>query len=334
MKKKKFFIPILSIVIAIVGALGGYMIGSQIAGKTFVVDQYANLTREELFDDISKLNYVGKTPDQFTAAEVFQIAQSIQLSSDYYKSVGFGVLETSLGVKQTTYTLDEKQGETVHIAFVSASPYVKVAQQSFFEVGGDVIMQHGDNKDGTLESVTWKDKYDHYTWEGYKETFGKYANVNASYIVSNKTAIAQSFDGKNGNIYTFSIELHPVYATLSYATQIAANLNIEPSAIKFTKLSVTFTVDENFHLLVQDKIEEYTVPMYGMTVSLIGEIHNETVYTKGLLWDWKNLYLTLHYLYFSLLVLLHVLCMQGMQKWKNLNWINKMKSLMLETMNS
>ena len=144
-------------------------------------------------------------------------------------------------------------------------------------------MQHGITKDGILENVEWIDKYDEYTWEGYKEKFGKYANVNSSYIISNKTALAQSFDGKNGNIYTFTIELQPVLSTVNYAKQIAANLNIEPSTVIFSKLAITFTVDDSFHILVQDKIEEYTVPMFGMTIYLSGTIHNETVYTKGLL---------------------------------------------------
>ncbi len=285
MKKRKIFIPILSVVIALLGVLGGYMIGSQVAGKTFISDQYANLTREELFDDISKLNYKGKTPDQFTGAEVFQISQKILLSSDYYKSVGYGVLDTSLGVQQSTYTLDEKKGDNIHVAFVTASPYVKVAQQSYFQIGGNIDMQHGNNKDSVYENVVWTDKYDHYTWESYIEKFGREANINTTYIISNKTALSQSFDGKNGNIYTFTIELDPVLSTFSYAIQMGANMGIEASSIVFSRVAVTFSVDENFRLLAQDKIENYSFPMYGVTVYLEGTVHNETVYTEGLLWN-------------------------------------------------
>ncbi|MBP3631144.1 MAG: hypothetical protein J6J23_06650 [Clostridia bacterium] len=277
-KKKKYLAPLLSIIVAIVGVLGGYMIGSQIANKKFIVDKYANLNAEYLFDDITKLNYQGKTPNQFSAAEVFQIGASIQQTCDYYKSIGTGDLQTNLGVSQGTFTLDEKNGNTVHIVFVSSSSYVKVAQQSTFEIGGNVNMQHGETKDGVYENVVWKDKYDEYTWEGYREKFGKYANTNSSYIVSSKTVLSQKFDGKNGNLYTFTIELDPILGTVTYAQQIAANLGIEPSAINFKKLTLTFTVDDQFRILVQDKAEEYSVPMFGMNIELVGTIHNETVY--------------------------------------------------------
>ena len=277
-KKKKYLAPLLSIIVAIVGVLGGYMIGSQIANKKFIVDKYSNLNADDLFDDITKLNYQGKTPDQFSAAEVFQIGANLQLNCNHYRNVGIGDLQTNLGVSQSTYTVDEKQGNTVHIAFVSSSSYIKVAQQSTFEIGGDVHMQHGETKDGIYENVVWKDKYDKYTWEGYKEKFGKYANTNSSYIVSSKTVLSQKFDGKNGNLYTFTIELDPILGTVTYAQQIAANLGIEPSAINFKKLTLTFTVDDQFRILVQDKTEEYSVPMFGMNIELVGTIHNETVY--------------------------------------------------------
>jgi hypothetical protein len=277
-KNKRFIAPMLSIIVAIVGILGGYMIGSRIATTKFVVDKYANLNADELFDDISKIDYQGKTPDQFTAAEVFQISSKSQTEYNYYKNIGVGDLETSLGVSQSTYTLDEKNGNTIHIAFVSASSYIKVAQQSTFEIGGNVAMQHGDTKDGIYENVVWNNKYDEYTWEGYKEKFGKYANSNSSYIVSSKTVLSQKFDGKNGNLYNFSIELDPILGTVTYAQQISANLGIEPSAINFKKITLTFTVDDQFRMLIQDKVEEYSVPMFGMNIELTGRIHNESVY--------------------------------------------------------
>ncbi len=277
-KNKRFIAPMLSIIVAIVGILGGYMIGSRIATQNFVVDKYANLNADELFDDISKLDYHGKTPDQFSATDVFQISSEILKNSKYYKCVGTGNIETNLGVTQTTFTLDEKIDNSIHIVFVTSSSYVKVAQQSTFEVGGNVVMQHGDTKDGIYENVVWKDKYDEYTWEGYKEKFGKYANVNSSYIVSSKTAISQKFDGKEGNLYSFTVELDPTLGTVAYAQQIAANMGVVPSAINFTKTVFTFTVDEQFRMIVQDKTESYTLPMFGMNIELVGNIHNETFY--------------------------------------------------------
>lgn len=277
-KNKKYLSPILSVIIALIGVLGGYMIGSRIASTTFIVDKYANLDAEALKDDVSKINYAGKTPDQLTASQVFQIGCELQTVCDY-KCIGTGTLETNLGVDQTTYTLDEKIGNTVHIAFVSASSYIKVAQQSTFEIGGNVNMQHGETSDGVYENVKWKDKYDEYTWDGYYEKFGKHANVNSCYIVSSKTVISESFDGKNGDLYSFTIELDPILGTVVYAKQIASNLGLEPSAINFTSIKFTFTVDDQFHIITQDKIEEYSVPMFGMTIQLVGTIHSETVYS-------------------------------------------------------
>ena len=281
MKKRKLLVPIFSIIIALLGILSGYMIGSNISSKKFTVDKYANLNAEELVDDISRINYQGKTPDQLPASIVFQIGAKKQLESDYYKCIGSGTIENNLGVNQTTYTYDEKIDNTVHIAFITFSSFVRVAQQATFEIGGDINMQHGDTKDGLLENVVWKDKFDHYTWEGYHEKFGKYANVNSSYIVSTKTTTYEHFDGKNGNLYTFSLKLDPILGTVTYAKQIASNLGAQPSAEKFSEISITFTVDENFTLISQDKVEAYSMPIFGMNVSLVGRIHNETIYERG-----------------------------------------------------
>lgn len=282
MKKKtrKILAPILSVAVGVLGILAGYMIGSRINTTYFVSNKYANLSAEELADDISKINYTGKTPDQFTAAEVFQIAAVNLMNSEYYCSIGDGVLSTSLGVDQSMYTYDEKDGNTVNLKLLSASSYMKVARRATFEIGGDIRMQHGDSSDGKIENVTWLDKYDEYTWEGYREEFGKYANVNSSYIVSSKTVLSQNFVGVEGNIYTFTCELDPVLTTVIYAQQIGANLGIEPSAVDFTKISLTFTVDDQFRILTQEKVEEYTVPMFGMTIGLVGTIYNQTVYEK------------------------------------------------------
>lgn len=282
MKKKtrKILAPILSVVVCALGILAGYMIGSRINTTYFVSNKYANLSADELRDDITKLNYESKTPDQLTPAEVFQVCAYNLEHSEYYCAIGTGTLSTSLGVDQSMYTYDEKDGNTVNLRLLSSSSYMTVVRRATFEIGGDIRMQHGKAKDTNIDNVEWIDKYDEFTWEGYKDEFGKYANINSSLLVTNKTVLSQTFDGKEGNLYTFSVELDPTLGTVIYAKQIAANLGIEPSAVNFTRILITFTVDDQFRIHTQYKTEEYTVPMFGMTIGLVGTIVNETVYEK------------------------------------------------------
>ncbi len=275
--KKKILTAILSIVIIAVALVSGYMVGSLIGDKKFVVDIYANLTSDKIVDDITKLNWENKTPDQLTPAEAFEVAEYVLTQQNTYNIIGNGTLDTSLGITQSSYTEDRKNGDDLYLAFVTYSTLIKVAKRCNYVVGGEIAMNDGKPNGKTTNDVTWTDKYERYTWEEYKETFGKYANKNCSYLVANNSVTESSFDGVVDGVYCFSVTLHPIYSTLSYARQIAMNMGVEPSNVTFSALKMSFKMDKDYKFIEQTKYEQYTLPYAGVNVTITGNIN--TVFT-------------------------------------------------------
>lgn len=277
-RKFKFWSTLLSVVLVLVGSLGGYMIGNKIADKYFIVDIYAGVSADQLVDDITKLGWEKKTPDKLSPAEVFQVAEFVLSESEKYQIIGATDLQTSVGVSQGTISLDQKVGDDYTLKFVTFSKFVKMAKLCNYKLNSDLQIYDGKPNSASLDDVVWTDSHDDFTWEGYKETFGKYANRNCSYYVCNKTALSGEFVKKEGDLYIFKIDLDPILSTSCYAKQIGTNMGINPSSIKFETVSVTFTVDSGYHFVKQEKFEKYSLPFMGVNVGIEGNIETNFNY--------------------------------------------------------
>ncbi len=278
MNKKKILSLVISFFIVAIAVVCGYMAGSFISEREFVVDIYANLTEDQILDDITKLNWQSKTPDQVTPAEAFQIAEYVLTIRNKYTIVGEGKMDTSLGVSQTSYTEDIKNGDDLYLAFVTYSSIIKIARQCNYNIGGEIVMYEGKPKGRTTADCAWTDKCETYSWEEYKEVFGKYANKNSSYLVGNNSTLSATFNGVKDGLYGFTINLHPVYGTLCYAKQIGMNMGIDPSNVSFSTLSVSFYLTKDFEFVSQEKNEVYTLPYAGVNVTITANINVNYTY--------------------------------------------------------
>lgn len=276
-KKSKIFSVIIITLILGLGVASGFFVGNIIADKYFTINKYENLTPEMLRDDLSGIKYEHKTPKDFNSAIAFQIAEQVMLNSTKYEARGKGIVTTSVGVTQESSTLDMRDGDNLYIGFTTYSSMVKVSKQAHYHIGGDINMQNGTPTDGTIENVNWSDNFDNYTWEEYNELFGKYANYNCSYIISTKTIKEDLGMEMDGDLYKFSIILDTELATIGYKKQIGNNAGINPNAVIFNALELTFWLTKEFKFTKQVKFESYTVPYGGLNVTL--ELDNEAIYT-------------------------------------------------------
>lgn len=265
---KKIYHIIITISLSLGAILSGFFIGNILSSKYFTSNKYQNINAEELRDDISKIQINNKTPENFSGAIAFQIAEEIMINSSSYEMYGYSNVKTSAGVSSVSITTDIKSGNSHYIAFSTYSSLIKTARKANFEIGGNIKLYEGTAKDETLENCTWSDKYTEYTWDEYYEYFGKYANRNSTYIVSTKTVLTDSGVIKENNLYKFSLVLDPNLSTLGYAKQIGNNVGLNPSLIIFNDISLTFWLDENFKLVKHEKHESYTVPYGGISVTL------------------------------------------------------------------
>lgn len=269
MEKKRVKHIILMLILSLCAVFVGYIIGNAINAKFFVADVYADIEEGQLFDDISKIKYSGKTPDKFSAGIVFQIADQNQVASTKYTIIGEGTMATSLNVTQEVYNSDSRNGNQITLFYATCSKLLKVAKKSTFTIGGDIQLYDGKPSDTTYENTKWTDKHDDYTWEGYKETFGKYANINSSLIVSTKTILSEKYLGEKNGLYTFEVVLDNRLGAYVYVQQIAANLGVNVSSVSFTEIKMTFSVDKNFNHAVQTKHICYSLPFMGVNVKMV-----------------------------------------------------------------
>lgn len=280
MAKNKLFLRIFYIFLFLLvlsfGLVGGFFVGNLISSKYFIFNKYENLTPEMLRDDLSSISIENKTPADFSSGIAFQLAEQVMLSSTKYEARGKGIVNTSLGVTQESSTLDKRDGDNLYLGFTTFSSMVKTSRQAHYHIGGDVNMQTGTPTDGTIENVKWDNQFDNYTWEEYKELFGKYANYNSSYIVSTKTIKEDYKMEMDGNLYKFSVLLDNDLSTVGYRKQIGNNVGINPNAVIFNRLELTFWIDKNFKFTKQTKFESYTIPYAGVNVTL--ELTNEAIY--------------------------------------------------------
>jgi len=256
---------------AILACVCGFFAGQLITDKAFPIDNYLNINGDDLRDDLSALSVEGKTPDDFSGAIAFQLAEEVLLSSTNYMVVGVGTIETSLGVSQTSYTEDWRNGDDVYIGFTTYSSFVKASKQANFKIGGDVLMLNGTPNDSTLSNVDWGDGVN-YTWEGYKEAFGKYPNRNCCYVVSSSTVVSDSGFTKEDGLYKCSLVLNPTLGGSNYAKQVGTNMGVDYKKVTFNEIRFTFWLDEDFKFVKQQKYESYTVPYAGIELTMFATI--------------------------------------------------------------
>ena len=266
---------ILLICIATLAITCGYLCGNFITTQKFKSYNYENIDPISLRDDISNITYHNNSPENYNGAIVFQIAEEIQKNSTDYEIIGNGTIQTSLGVSQTSATVDRRKGDDLYLAFTTYSSVIKTSRQCNYKLGGNIKMYEGTPKDSSTTNVNWSNKFTEYTWDEYYETFGKYANNNCCYIVSSKTYFNCSAVEKDQELYKCTIELNPRFACISYAKQIGANMGIDPNTIIFNKVEFTFWVDKDWHFVKIEKFESYTVQYMGINLTLNATIKTD-----------------------------------------------------------
>ena len=224
-----------------------------------------------LRDDISKINIASVDPDDVSPAIAYQVAEKVMKESTHYEARGRTLVDTSAGVHQESSTIDRRNGDDLYFGFTTFSPVIKVSMQSYFNIGGDVNIQNGTPTDGTVEHVNWSNSIDEFSWEGYKEYFGRYANESSCFLVSTKTVLESSVVERDGDLYKFTVVLDPELSTIGYVKQIGNTAGVNPSLVEFKYATLTVWLDSDFRFVKQQKSESYALPYAGIHLTLILE---------------------------------------------------------------
>ena len=269
--KRNLTTSICLLAVICVAIFSGYFLGNLITNKHFITDKFGNLTTAMLRDDISKINVASVDPDDVSPAIAYQVAEKVMKESTRYEARGRTLVDTSAGVHQESSTIDRRNGDDLYFGFTTYSPVVKVSMQSYFNIGGDVNIQNGTPTDGTVEHVNWSNSVDEFTWEEYKDYFGRYANESSCFLVSTRTVRESSAVERDGDLYKFTVVLDPELSTIGYVKQIGNTAGVNPALVVFNYATLTIWLDEDFKFVKQKKSESYSLPYAGINLTLMLE---------------------------------------------------------------
>ena len=280
MSSKKFRRIFGVLLIFAVALVTGFAVG-KLYVDSIPANVVMNMTEAELRDpeaDIKKLVEKSKTksPDSFSAVELYQIAEyNFNQKENYYK-VSDGYAYNMVG-KQKLYSYKLlRDGEFV---FDNLSPgTVNIATRIRHTVGTDLVTR---NTDGSYVSGTnnkkgsWNSKNDEkYSVSAYNKKFNTTSPMDGiSYVISSKTCPADGASNvkktADGN-YTFTFKISGTYLTAaaihySYEIFYTSYGILTAEAKKNTILpawkdsEVTVVVDKNFDFVSMTYDENYSV---------------------------------------------------------------------------
>lgn len=261
------------ILVLIVGGLAGFFGGNLIVAKHYQIDIYANLSEEDLVDDVNLINYKGKTPDQLSGAEVFVVGQHLFDTAAFSENYSSGTMDTSVGITQLTTQYTLKNGNSYHNETLTYGSFLSNATKFDYIVGGPVYNYVGKASSNKLEDVVWEKDYREMSLEAFEEESHSQIESNWAYLISSKTVLSSSKCIVEGNKYTYTLELDPSTAPLHYAKQISYFM-ATTSTPTFVAISYTFTVDKDFNLLETHRTEHFKLNYAGILVDVYGQVSN------------------------------------------------------------
>ena len=262
------------------GTAGGFVVGDLIIGKfdTFDPSGYSASAYKEKDSDIAKwkaMDILKLTPTQvFVVAEAkINECENYCMYTKGYDGGEKGTV-TTLGMKQDLYGYRYRKGTIGYFDYFSTG-LANVAKKTEFTFGENKFYSYEGSLNG--DNVTWalnkpESGQDFRTDKEYEEMTGLKAESPIDYIVSRKTVINETSNGKVGELYSFTINLNSTTGVLNYVKKM--NYMSGFGYPKFSSIELRFEVDEsmNFHNIYIN--ESYKV--IGMSV--VGKYKNEFHY--------------------------------------------------------
>lgn len=242
------------------------------------------------------LHSQGKTPASLSAVQNVALAEYIATTAYNYSSVGIGLIDTI--VKQPFSCIKSFDGEQYIVESISSGSVMGTR----LDVGNRAVVNVSDPnttllyymKDGIIPvadengvfSAEFETTPQKYTLDEFIEINGSPANRLIPYIISDKTVLSkgttqatlQTFNDKN--VYAFTINLDPVTSVLRYYRQMNLTSGYNP---KFSNVSITIMLDENWNYVHSEVKENYTIIAMGVPASCVGTQVTDYVFNENTL---------------------------------------------------
>lgn len=271
------------IAVVLVALVTGYSVGRIYVG-TLEPELINPYSIEELVEDNQVVEdlvsqSVGKTPDRFSAVQVYNIAEYKLNNSENFLKLMTGTVHNSMSGTQIMKSEKIKVGN--EYCFNKMSPNLSL---SLANVCSQVRYNSATQEIKVAENGTWIDTseanlkaqfhtFENWSIEKYQETFNISPSIVLPYIISsnvcfeeNVSAVSKNSDGS----YSFDINLSGDFLALAasyytYEIKFSSGLTDNPT---WKTLDMTVTVDSNFNFVSIEYKEVYDMLYLGISVTV------------------------------------------------------------------
>ena len=222
---------------------------------------------------LKKIQNGATLPSDLTLSENYQLALYNFAKATKYTLTATGKIATI--ATQTIFAEKKFDGKTYQSITISTG-FMNVAERAQMAYNSNsVTIAKG--TDITQNSATWNGQSSTYTTQQYKDLSGGLPSSCQNYIISNRTVLNDNdevniFETEDGQtLYSFTIELDPIYSALNYIEQIKYTSSLS-SYPEFTSIQQTITIDSNWNFVSIEVLEKYSIVAYGMRNSCTGTL--------------------------------------------------------------
>lgn len=264
---------IILVIISLAGILTGVFVGSYFIGG--YVPDYSQYSEAMLRDDVKTLSQraEGKSPSQFKAYEIFEIAEYRMFTHGSVLVTSNGEVDTI--ASQTISGVKAYENGTYFKENLSKG-IKNVGERTYYNEGDDFVTKYEASKISSQMVGTYKSPKN-VMLNDYKNTVGVPVTSFVGYIVSSKTVLnvndsAKKVSLENGETgYEFSLQLNAITSVLNYVKQMKS-LSQLPDYPAFTDITLNVIVDEEFRFIQIETLEHYSVNYMGINAKCTGTL--------------------------------------------------------------
>ena len=224
----------IAIIFAVLGPISLGIVAGVVLSKFFVAKtaDYTGVDANSLYINMETVNAKYEdaekagTPveEALTSYELVNLAYSNYESYENSRSFTIGSAVAAI-VNQSIRGCSIREGNQYFEESLSKSNMVGVAARMYQKEDTTIDLHRGESLDAT--TATWGDEHYEYTFDEFKNDFGKTPSTSLIYIISKKTVVAESDKvEKTSDGYKITMSLNPRKSVINYVKQMKSISNL------------------------------------------------------------------------------------------------------------
>ena len=282
-KKRKFMNFMSYALVGLVAIFFGYFAGNFYVANYLNKVDYSQFSEASLRDDAQAVYQTlvnsGRSPDSFSAIELFVASEYVLSIKENYTTQIVGEIQPSIGSVQSIWGYKNKVGNKIICENLSIG-MLPVAEKYEYDIETQTALVYkasdiNGNQASYPSNPTWTLDYN-----AYREEYGTAPdNPCVPYIISSKTVIpgTEKVTSIEGGKYKLTFSVTTDSSVLNYVKQMKhmSGLKDYPT---FKAINITAVIDSNYNFLSLRFDESYSVMYFGVMASCTGFLETTLSY--------------------------------------------------------